>query len=285
MGALFRTYLAITRFFGAHRRLVRRLAALCLVVLGVHRAADVMDDLVFRVIDQLDLAVDNLVWSLLQAVSPEEDAARYSQIFAEWVDLKEKDLAAKVLALVLELALDFWLLDLVWGKRGADEPGGGMVDELRASTRELKAALWPVDLERLAGPPTLLLFALAGSLFACIAIESEVSSLIGKLAPEWRWAPNAAAAGAILAAALLLWRFLPDLLHGSIVRAHQRAEKARLREEAEGPPKNPLVAVRRKIRRVTRGALLAVVALPIAVVGLLDQADLFALVARTGTNL
>jgi hypothetical protein len=285
MGALFRTYLAITRFFGAHRRFIRRLAALCLVVLGVHRAADVMDDLVFRVIDQLDLAVDNLVWTLLQAVSPEQDASRYSQIFAEWVDLKEKDLAAKVLALGLELVLDFWLLDLVWGKRGSDDTGGGLVAELKASTQELREALWPLDLERLAGPPTLLLFAVSGALFACLAIESELASLVGDLAPDWPWAPNLAAAVAILAAAMLLWRFLPDLLHGSIVRAHQRAQRAREREATEGEPKNHFEQARRFVRQVTRGTLIAVVALPIAIVGLLEASDLVALIARTGTNL
>jgi hypothetical protein len=283
--ALWSLYLAVTRSLGARRRFIRRIAALCLVVLGVHHAADAIDDVVFRIIDWLDLGLDNLVWAILDALSPPDEAALYATRFSEWVDLDEKDKAAKVLALGVELVVDVWLLDLVWGRRGARADGHGLLDELKASTRELRSALWPLDLERLAGPPTILFFALAGALWGAVALEEELNQVVTELAPQWRWAPNAAAAAAILVSAVLLWRFLPDLLEGAILRAHQRADRAKQRREAAPAPATKVAVARAWLRSVTRGALLALIVLPIAVLGLLEQGDVLALVARLGTNL
>ena len=62
MRGLLRAYLRITHFFGGSQRFMRRLAGICLLVMGVHAAGDHIDDLAFGVIDALDLWVDHLVW-------------------------------------------------------------------------------------------------------------------------------------------------------------------------------------------------------------------------------
>lgn len=301
MRGLWTFYLAVTRFFGARRRFVRRVAALCLVVLGVHAAADVIDDLVYRVIDALDLAVDGLAWRGLEwlaslgAFSPEE-AVAHAQRYAEWIDLEQKDVAAKWLALVVELAIDLALLEFVWAARGRpdEEQRASLLDELKASARELKEALWPLDLERVAVPPAVAGFAVAGTLGAALAVEGFVADTLSRLVPLWRWVPNASAAVGVLVAALLLWRFLPDLLHGALLRADERGRRAQRRASPFGstpslPARAPLVEKLRHLRgllqRASRGALLAFVVLPLAVLGLTGQAAIFALIARTGTGL
>lgn len=303
MRALWSFYLALTRFFGARRRFVRRIAALCLVVLGVHAAADLIDDLVYRVIDALDLFVDGVAWRALEglaglgAFSPEE-AVNHAQRFAEWIDLEQKDIAAKWLALVVELAIDLTLLEFVLAARGGadDTRPATLVEELRSSARELKEALWPLDLERMAVPPAVAGFAIAGTLGASLAVEGFVADTLSGLVPLWRWVPNVSAGVGLLVAALLLWRFLPDLLHGAILRAHERGERASARLfsssrtlSSSSPASTPLAEKLRRardvLRRTSRGALLAFVVLPLAILGLTGQAAIFALIARTGTGL
>lgn len=299
--SLWSAYLALTRFFGARRRGVRRLAALCLVVLGVHAAADVIDDLVYRVLDGLDLFVDGVVWRALDWLAglgafTSAEAVAHAQAFAEWIELEEKDVASKWLALAVELGIDLVLLDFVLAARGTadDHERRTLGDELRASVRELKEALWPLDLERLAVPPAVAGFAVAGTFGAALAVEGFVADNLSRLLPLWRWVPNASAGVGVLVAALLLWRFLPDLLHGALLRSHERAQRANGRK---GPSfssaplgenatfRDKLRWAREVLRRISRGALLAFVVLPLAVLGLQSQAAIFALVARTGTGL
>lgn len=301
MRALWSSYLALTRFLGARRRLVRRVAALCLVVLGVHAAADVIDDLVYRVIDAMDLFVDGVVWRALEALaglgafSPAE-AVTHAQAFAEWIELEEKDVVSKWLALVVELGIDLVLLDFVLAARGSsveENERATLGEELRASAEELKEALWPLDLERLAVPPAVAGFAVAGTLGAALAVEGFVADTLSRFVPLWRWVPNLSAAIGVLVAALLLWRFLPDLLHGALLRAHERGRRADERTSSslslplgEGASlREKLRRAREVFRRTSRGALLAFLVLPLAILGLKSQAAIFALVARTGTGL
>jgi hypothetical protein len=293
MRALFRAYASLTGFLGSKRRIVRRVAALCLVVLGVHAAADLFDDVLFRLLDALDLFVDNTVWHLLEklaswgAFSP-ADAARHAQGFAEAVDVDHKDRMSRWLALGVELGVDLLVVDFVLGPRGKSDveaAGGSLVEELKASSQALRDALWPLDLERLAAPPALFCFACAGTLFGALALESAVSDLLSTRLPRWRWGPNASASLALVFAAVLLWRFLPDLLHGAILRAAQRGQQAAERLDTEPPPRTRLALARGVLRRLSRGALLFFVVLPLAIAGLSTQSDILALVARTGTGL
>lgn len=305
MRALWALYLGVSRFFGARRRLVRRLAALCLVVLGVHAAADTIDDLVYKLVDALDLLVDGAAWRALETLSgwgafTPQEAVSHAQRFAEAVDLEQKDVVSKWLALVVELVMDLLLLGFVWGPRGArddEQASSSLFEELRASARELKEALWPIDLERMAVPPAVAGFAVAGTLVAALAVEGFIADTLSQLIPLWRWVPNTSAAVALVVAALLLWRFLPDLLHGSLLRAHERGERAARRDDSlatriAAPDASAakrwrarLDLARTVLRRTTRGAFLAFVVLPLAILGLSAQSAIFALVARTGTGL
>jgi hypothetical protein len=294
MRTLWRVYVGLTRFFGDRRRFVRRLAGLCLVVLGVHTAADLIDDLVFRIVDQLDLWLDHAGWGVLDALAgagafSEAEAAAHGQNFSEWIDLDEKDRLSKILALSLELFVDLLLLDFVWGKRNSGEDdSGGLVSELKASARELRDAFWPLDLERVAVLPILFAFSLAGTIVGALAVESFLSHQLSEHVPLWRFGPNLSASIGLLLAALLVWRFVPDLLHGAILRAHVRGEKAREREQAAGaeaPPPTKLALVRGVVRRATRGAFLFFLVLPIAALALGTQTSFFALIARVGSGL
>lgn len=293
MRTLWSFYLLLTRFFGAQRRFVRRIAALCLVVLGVHAAADLIDDLVYQAVDAIDLVIDGAAWRALDILASwgaftAQEAVAHAQRFAEGFDLDQKDVAAKYLALLLELLIDVLLLDFIWGARGSQEEQApaSMLEELKASALELKQALWPIDLERLAVPPAVAGFAIAGTLGAALALEGFFADGLSQLIPLWPWTPNASAGVAILVAALLLWRFLPDLLHGALLRAHERGERASRREAAlPSSAVSKLARMRGVLRRTTRGAFLAFIVLPLAVLGLSSQSAVFALVARTGTGL
>ncbi len=276
----------ITWALGSQRRLIRRVAALCLVVMGVHLAADHLDDLAYAVLDALDLWADDtaerfLAWLAAAGGMAPDDAARASEAFAAFVDLAEKDRIAIVLALAVELLVDLLLLDLTWG-RHEDGSARGLVAELAASGRAMVDALSPLDVERLAVMPTLLAFTLGGALMAALAVENAARDVIGRLAPELLWGGALAAFVGIVAGAVLVWRFAPDLLHGALLRAQARGDQARERaaKRMEAPHKWPRLSRALTLTRLgTRGAWLVAVALPLAVAGLQGN-DLFALVAR-----
>lgn len=284
---MFGFYRAITYLLGSQRRLVRRIAALCLVFMGVHLAADHLDDLIYVLVDAVDLAVDNaaasfLAW-LAQAGGLEPDSAlKKSEVFASFIDLAEKDKLAIALALGAELVLDILLLDLAWG-RHVDEDSTGILEELQSSARQMLAALRPLDLERLVVMPTMLCYAFGGALLSMLAVEQVARDLIQRVASEFLWAGQLAAAIGILAGSLLLWRFLPDLLHGALLRSRVRHDRARNKamERLKKPHRWPRVAhVVTMLRLGSRGTWLAVLALPLAIAGLLSH-DVLALIART----
>ena len=276
----------ITWALGSKRRLIRRVAALCLVVMGVHLAADHLDDLVYGVIDVLDLWADDtaarfLAWLSSAGGLGPDAAARASEAFATALDLAEKDRLALWLALITELVLDVLLLDLTWG-RHQDSAAVGLLAELRESGRAMIDALSPLDLERLACMPALFTYALGGALMAALAVENVARDLLGRLVPDFLWGGSLAATFGILAAAVLVWRFSPDLLHGALLRSGERGDKARARarQVAEAPHRWPRLSRALSLTRLgTRGAWLLVAALPLAVAGLQSH-DLFELVSR-----
>ncbi len=272
-------YATITNGFGAHRRLIRRLGAMCLVFLGVHGAADNLDDVVYPVLDALDLAIDNAVASALVwladngGVTP-ASAIESTESFSTWIDLGEKNRLALIVALICEGGLDALLLSLAWGRHDASADALGIVDGFVASARALWSALRPIDLERLLVAPTVLSFTLLGALLSALAIEGLVRSTLLRWAPELLFSGPVAAIGAVLAMALLVWRFVPDVLQGALLRSHQRAERAR-----EGAlVRSRFAQVARSVRLALRGWWL-VLALPLAVAGL-AHSDLAALVNR-----
>lgn len=276
---LFSALSALSYALGGVRGFIRRLGGLCLIVMGVHAAADVLDDLAYDVIGALDLIVDESVAGLLGwlaangGMTPDGAAAAIER-FSTAIDLAEKDWLALRLALVVELLLELVLLDLAWGTRPAE--GHGLIDDVKASTRQLLASFRAFDLERLLGPLVLLAFAVGGGVLVGLAVEQPLRAGLAVLVPGLLLASNLAAGLALVVVGVLVWRFAPDLVHGAIVRAHERGEKVRERlaaRRAAHPPRLPRLAlVVDGVRRALRGAWL-VVALFIAVAGLLGGAE------------
>jgi hypothetical protein len=162
--------------------------------------------------------------------------------------------------------------------------------ELSASARQMRDALQPLDLERLACLPVLLAFAVGGALLAALAVEGAVRDLAGRLAPDFLWGGSLGAAAGVLSAALLVWRFAPDLLHGALLRSRVRHDRAKARaERALEAPTSPTPGAPHRFSRWararmlialhTRGAWLLVVALPLAWAALV-AADLVGLIER-----
>jgi hypothetical protein len=276
---LFRWISALSFGLGNARGLIRRLGAICLILMGVHAAADVLDDLAFNVIEAIDLSVDNTVAAFLAWLSsaggmtPDAAVAAIER-FATAVDLAEKDWLALRLALVTEVVLDVLLLDLAWGTRAA--VGGTLVEDLVASTKQLRGSFSAFDLERFLAPITLLMLSVGGGVVVALAVEQPLRAAMSAAAPGLIVAGNIAALVALVVVGLLCWRFVPDLIHGSVVRAHERGERARERQlakRAKHPARFPRVRnVVDAISRALRGLWL-VLALFIAVAGLLGGTE------------
>ena len=62
---MFRLFNAVSFGLGSWRTLIRRLGGLALIVMGVHAAADVLDNLARDLLDHLDLVVDEGVAGVL----------------------------------------------------------------------------------------------------------------------------------------------------------------------------------------------------------------------------
>lgn len=282
-------YLKLTRFLGERRRFIRRIAGLSLILLGVHAAADRLDDIAFRVVDDIDRVIDNTAFALLDALGSvfenwRPKALAYAEAFANFIDVAEKERAAVVLALLIELLIALVMLDFAWGKRDSALGEGrvGVVDEIKESIAELKTALWPVDLERLAIVPILLCFTTTATLLAGGAVEQIFSSFLSAWFPLWPFGVAAAAFGGLIVALLLAWRFLPDLLHGAILRAHERADAFQAVDDERLLESKTIPVWRRRARRAARGAFLFAFVMPVAIFSVVDGKPLFALIERAG---
>jgi len=282
-------YLRITRALGERRRFIRRLAGLSLILLGVHAAADRLDDVAFAAVDRLDGAIDHFVFLVLDAIGSvlsnwQASALAHAESFANLVDVAQKERVAVVVALGIEVLIALVMLDFAWGKRDdtSSDRRVGVVEELKESIEELKTALWPIDLERLAVVPVLLCFTTTATLLAGRAVEQVVTSGLTQVAPTWPFGVSLAAFSGLVVALLVVWRFLPDLLHGAILRAHERAAHFHIKDDVKLTESSTLPAWRRRARRAARGAFLFVGVLPIAVWSVVDAGPLFALVERVG---
>lgn len=274
-----------SRFWGARRRFLRRLSGLGLLLLGVHLAAEKFDALAFFLIDCIDLWVDGwassaFAWSVEQNMMSAEEAVHATQVFAETVDLGSKDRASKWCALLLEWGFALWLFDFAWGSRTAPEPLQSSRERFVQSAWELKALLWPPDLERLALAPVLLGLSCAGALDAALAIETFAADRLTQWSPAWRQGAAWAAILGLIAAALLIWRVTPDLLDGALRRAQERGERSLEKRLQSGDS-----ARWRTVRLRTRGWFFAAVALPFTWLGLQSQDAFVGLVSRIGGHL
>jgi hypothetical protein len=88
----------VSRFFGAFRWAFMPLGLFALVAVGVHAAADVVDDKLLRAVEWLDVLFDGLL------AQSEHTAAWVNRI-----DSRERTLIARGLALAWELAVDVFI--------------------------------------------------------------------------------------------------------------------------------------------------------------------------------
>lgn len=157
----------ISRFFGAFRWLFMPLGLFALVAVGIHAAADVVDDQLLRMVEGLDAFFDTLL--------AKSDAT------AAWVnriDSRERTLIARALALTWELLVDFFIAIPVLAY---DEPEIGERARLKFLVTRLNQQPTPMRVLR---PVLTTLFVLAGAYSMSRLVESTAFvGLVGDVAP------------------------------------------------------------------------------------------------------
>lgn len=101
----------VSRFFGAFRWAFMPLGLLALVAVGVHAAADTLDDRLLAVVDRVDSAFDALV-GRSEVTAP----------MVEWLSLESRTRLARMLALAWELSADLVLALPALGYRETRAP-------------------------------------------------------------------------------------------------------------------------------------------------------------------
>lgn len=196
-----------SRVFGAFRWAFMPFGLLAVLALGVHAAADLVDDRLLWLLVGLDARLDGLL-----------GAHEETRAFVDRVGLHECTVAARWLTLAWELAVDLALgVPLLgYSEKAAHElrPGGA-----RDVLRRLNERPTPLRLLR---PVMTLLFALGGAEAVARLVEGTVFVASSR---ELLAAGNAALLARVLGAAagvLVVWRFAWP----SAVRALEHADQA-----------------------------------------------------------
>ncbi len=201
----------VSRFFGAFRWAFMPLGLFALIAVGVHAAADVVDDRLLRGVEWLDALLDGLL------AQSEHTAA-----FVNRVDSRERTLIARGLALAWELSVDFFVAvpALGYGEVDATEKKFSLSKETwRTLLLRLNRQPTPMRLTR---PLVTTAFVLAGAYAVSRLVESTLFvGLVGDVAPAEVAGPIARVLAA-LAMALVVFS------HGwrAVLRALQHADAA-----------------------------------------------------------
>lgn len=233
----------VSGFFALFRWLYVPLGLLALIAVGVHSAADVLDDRLLLGVEALDAWLDGLL-----AQSPP---------LAPWVeriDAHERTVIARSLAVVWELGVDLFIAVPAFGY---DEDGGARAS-MRVVLARLSQAPTPMRVLR---PLITGVFVIGGAYAVSYLVESTLFvGLVGDVAPP-RVASVLARVGSVVAIVTVLashgWR--------AVLRALQHAD-----EVCEAQPRG-----RRRWLAGTGGTLLA---LPLAVALVLQARALLSLV-------
>lgn len=172
----------LSRFFGAFRWAFMPVGLFALVAVGVHSAADVVDDKLLRGVEWLDVFFDGLL------AQSERTAA-----WVNTIDSRERTLIARGLALIWELAVDLFIALPALG-----------YDELDAKERKfvvLKDETWRTLIARVNKQPTPMrlvrpfvttIFVFGGAYSVSKLVESTLFvGLVGDVAPADIAAPIA----------------------------------------------------------------------------------------------
>jgi hypothetical protein len=203
---------------------VRRIGGMALLFLGIHAGALWLDRFFYSLVDHLDLWLDDvgawfLSWLSLHGGLAADTAVVRIEQFAALVELDQKEWLAVRLALVVELLLDIAVLRLAWGQR--PDAGQRWQDDFKRSMEDMRDGLRAFDFQRVLAPPTLLLLSVVGALVSTSAVEPAMRNwlqapwLVGVVPALRTWAGPAVAAMSLLLSALLVWRFVPDMLWGA----------------------------------------------------------------------
>lgn len=240
---------------GRLRRALLGLGTFALIVVGLHAGADRFDDLAFAILSFIDRLADAAATAVIEPVgslfgATEGSIERATYRAVEWVDLDGKLLAARYLALSLELAADLLLALPVLDPR---LPRVTRSELARAAAGALKD---PTVL-RWAGPLAIGAAVLAGT--ALVSRELQVG--VHELATHLELDPFVAAFLARLIG-------LSALLFSAIVLGLRAMERAVLRADRRAT--EDLRSGRPGLRRRLRGLPVLALALPLSIVALFE---------------
>lgn len=197
-----------SRFVGNFRFVFMPLGLLALLAVGIHAAADLVDDSLLRLIDQLDVWLD-AVW----AQSPRTQ---------QWVDAvgsAQRTVIARGLTLTWELVVDAFIALPMLGYREADEAQpkfGARRDTWRDVLRRVVRQPTPLKVLR---PMITLTFGLAGAYSVSKLVESSLfvglQGDVTSVAVAQLLARMAGAVAMILTVASGSWRAALKALHSA----------------------------------------------------------------------
>lgn len=194
----------VSAFFAVFRWLFMPLGLLALIAVGVHAAADVVDDRLLILVEGLDAWLDGLL--------------AQSERFAPWVnriDAPQRTFIARALAVTWELAVDLFI---AVPALGYDEDDGARAS-VRAVLTRLNQSPTPMRVLR---PLITGIFAVGGAYAVSRLVESTLFvGLVGDVAPPETSAVIARIAGALAIIAVIAshgWR--------AVLRALQHADDA-----------------------------------------------------------
>lgn len=269
-----RWYAELTATLGRHRRFFLPLGVLALLALGVHAAADLFADWAFLALDLFDRGLEDLYARVAGGLL----GAGQAQIlwFQDLVDLRDKEVLARWMALLVELAIDLRLGVAAWAAAEFRAPAAHEAGEYNAEGRgswsrlasrlgqPIRRARWVLgcaahylrnpSVEKLYLPLAVSLASITGALALFVALDNALFGLghaLPKALRAWRWLSPWPAA---LAATTALWRLAWPAVVGSLVRCQRRVE----RDLARGDP---------PWARSLRGVWGAVLILPLLLAG------------------
>ena len=269
-----------------------RMGGLCLLLLGVHSAADFFNRTAFRFIDSMDLVIDQLGWALLHKLGSlsllsTTTAESASESLARWVDISEKEFLAGLIGVGVELGCVVFLADFAWGYRPAppapEEPEEAIKNTRYRSIFRLPEAPSEPEpepsrfrLEAVAVILTLGTFTMSGLCFLAVAVENLLFRIFEPYPSINRYIVPAGAGLGILLGVTCLARFLPEMLIGAYRKSLVRILRGIESREETTESNNRLIQYlpRYLFCDTRRGGLVMVALLPLGILSLLASVQL-----------
>lgn len=203
---------SVSRLLGSFRWAFMPLGLFALVAVGIHAAADVVDDKVLRLVEWLDVLLDGLL-------AQREGTSGW----VNRIDSRERTLIARALALAWELGVDFFIAlpALGYAEEDVTERRSGFLARETWRTLLARSSRQPTPM-RLVRPFVTAVFALGGASGVSRLVESTLFvELVGHAAAADVAGPLARAVAAAATVVVLLtqgWR--------AVLRALQYADAA-----------------------------------------------------------